>query len=87
MVRYRLTELIAERRFRLGRRVTLAEVAAGTGVLQSTLSRMANQRANVTVDTLEKVCRYFGVGVGDLVEFPDQGAKSAKMNKKPSGKR
>ena len=72
MVRYRFNELLAERRFRLGRRISMAEVAEATGVRRATLSKMANQRANVTVDTLERVCRYFGVAIGDLAELvPD----------------
>ena len=77
MVRYRFNELLAERRFRLGRRVTMAEVAEATGVRLGTLSKMANQRANVTADTMEKVCRYFGVAIGDLAEFvPDDERES-----------
>ena len=85
MVRYRLAELLAEHSFQLGRRVTLAEVSDATDVRRSTLSRIVSQEANVTVDTLEKLCRYFGVGVGALVEFPEKGPNPAR--KKPGRKK
>ena len=83
MVRYRFNELMAERRFRLGRRISMAEVAEATGVRQATLSKMANQRANATVDTLEKVCRYFGVAIGDLVELSSGRRKGLKRPELP----
>ena len=80
-VRYRFSELLAEQRFRLGQRVTMAEVAKATGVRRGTLSKMANQRANVTVDTLERVCRYFGASIGDLVEFVPDDEKAGKQGR------
>ncbi len=74
MVRYRLSELIAEKKFRDGKRVTLEQISKATGVHRATLSKLINQRStNTTVEVLEKLCTYFGVQLGDLVELvPDK---------------
>ena len=81
MVRYRFNELLAERRFQLGRRVSLDEVAEATGVRRNTLSRVANQQANLTMDTAEKICRYFGVGIGDLAELVPEDEAASKQGR------
>lgn len=60
VIRYRLKELIADRSFRLGRIITMEEVARETGLHRMTLSRMANIRGYVTrTDILDKLCEYF----------------------------
>ncbi|MCI1729167.1 MAG: helix-turn-helix transcriptional regulator [Chiayiivirga sp.] len=69
MIRYRLKELIADRAFRLGRIVTMDEVARETGLHRMTLSRMANIRGYVTrTDILDKLCEYFGCRLEDLAQ-------------------
>jgi transcriptional regulator with XRE-family HTH domain len=44
--------------------------ARKTGVAQSTIMRIENEDQNVTLDTLEQLCKAFNVDVGDL--FPAQ---------------
>ncbi len=80
MVRYRLSELIAEKKFRDGKRITLEQIAKDTGVHRATLSKLINQRGtNTTVEVIAKLCTYFGVQPGDLVELiPDSQRSGTK---------
>lgn len=79
MLRYRVAELIAEKKFIEGKVVTISEIADATAVSRRILSALVNNRrdANPTAETLEKLCRYFGCGVGQLVEYvPDDGGEA-----------
>ena len=81
MIRYRFSELLAERRFQTGKRVTAADVSEATGIHRGTLSKMATQRANVTVEVLDKLCRYFGVSIGEVVEYVPDDRKAGKRSR------
>lgn len=74
MIRFRLKEVIADREFKVGKRVTFEEIAGATGIHRTTLSKIAGQRGyNTTTDNIDKLCRYFGCKVSDLVEYvPDE---------------
>jgi len=74
MIRFRLKEFIADLEFRTGKRTTLGSIADATGVKQPTLSRIAGTRGyNTTTDNIDKLCRYFGCQVSDLMEYvPDE---------------
>ncbi len=76
MIRFRLQELLAEKQFRDGKRVTMTELALVTGINRVTLSKMVNQRGYSTVtDNLDSLCRFFGCKVGDIAEYiPDEAA-------------
>lgn len=71
MVIYKLTRLLEEKQRREDRRITLSEVSKETGINRTTISRLADPRGGYTTSTdiLEKLCRYFGCKIGDLVEF------------------
>ena len=70
MIRFRLTELIADKAFKERRVVSLTEVADATGIHRATLSKMANQPgANIGTDIIDKLCRYFGCQPGDLMMY------------------
>lgn len=70
MIRYRLKELLADKAFRERRVIPLTEVAKDTGINRMTLSKIANHPGATTVtDNLDKLCRYFGCGLGDLAEY------------------
>ncbi|MFQ5518573.1 MAG: helix-turn-helix domain-containing protein [Mariprofundus sp.] len=73
MIRFRLKELISDKGFNEGRRVTLDEIASATGIHRTTLSKIANQRGyNTTTDNLDKLCTYFNCSVDKLMEhIPD----------------
>lgn len=75
MIRFRLTELIADKAFNERRAVSLTEVAEASGVHRATLSKIANQYgANVGTDVIDKLCRYFGCQPGDLLVYVDEGS-------------
>lgn len=70
MIRFRLTELIADKAFKERRVVPLTEVADATGIHRATLSKMANQPgANIGTDIIDKLCRYFECQPGDLLTY------------------
>lgn len=67
MIRFLLKELISDKSFREGRRITLDEVSTATGIHRSTLSKIANQKGyNTTTDNLEALCKYFACDLQDL---------------------
>ena len=78
MIRYRIQELLAEKQFRDGRRVTLMELSEATGISRVTLSKMINQRGYSTLtDHLNRLCRYFNCRIEDLAEYvPDKELKT-----------
>lgn len=69
MIRFRLKELIADKEFKEGRRITFDEIAKNTGIHRTTLSKVANQKGyNTTTDVLDKLCIYFGVPLDMVAE-------------------
>ena len=75
MIRFRLTELIADKAFKELRVVSLTEVADATGIHRATLSKMANQPgANIGTDIIDKLCRYFACQPGELLTYVDEDA-------------
>jgi len=70
MIRFRLKELIADKGFQEGRRVTIDEVAKETGIHRTTLSKIANQKGYKTnTEVLDKLCDFFAVEVGQIAEY------------------
>lgn len=68
MIRFRLTELTADKAFRERRVVSLSEIAQETGIHRATLSKIANQPgSNVGTDIIDKLCTYFRCQPGDLM--------------------
>ena len=63
-LRMRLAKFIRDQRGD----ATQREFARKIGVAQSTIMRIENVDQNVTIDTLERLCRIFRVDVGEL--FP-----------------
>ncbi len=74
MIRFRLQELLADKQFREGQRVTLTELSAATGINRVTLSKMVNHRGYSTVTAnLDRLCAYFNCSVGEVAVFvPDE---------------
>jgi len=83
MIRYRLQELLAERQFQEGRRVTITELAEATGINRVTLSKMVNQRGyNTVTDNLDRLCRYFQCSLEQLAEYvPDEELPTKKSRR------
>lgn len=74
MLRFKIKQMIANKEFNEGRRITIAEVAESAGIHRMTLSKMINQRGyNTNTENLNGLCRYFGCEIQDLVEYvPDE---------------
>ena len=73
MIRFRLTELIADKAFKERRVVLLTEIAEAAGIHRATLSKVANQPgANIGTDIIDKLCRYFGCQPGDLLMYIEE---------------
>jgi putative transcriptional regulator len=69
MIRFRFKELMAEKEFQEGRRITLEEVSKATGIHRTTLSKVSNQKGyNTTIEVLDKLCEFFDVELGVLAE-------------------
>ena len=72
MIRFKLKQLMEDRQFTTGTRVTLGKVAESTGIHRTTLSKIANTRAyNTTTDNLNALCKYFQCQLEDIAEFVD----------------
>jgi len=87
MIRFRLQERMADLAFARGRRVTMDEVAAATGIHRATLSRMNKpEGANVTTDNLDRLCHFLGCSLSELAEYirsepPEPRKKSSRTDK------
>ena len=63
---------MADQEFKRGERLTLGEVASGSGIHRTTLSKIANTRGyNTTTDNLDALCKFFDCQLSDLAEFVD----------------
>ncbi len=52
------------------RRVKIADVHRDTGINRNTLSRLYHdQTERISLDDLDKLCRYFGCNVNELLAF------------------
>lgn len=70
MIRIKLKQLLDDKAFEDGRRITLNEVSEATGIARATLNRIANLPAyNTTLDNVDALCRYFSCTPGDLLEY------------------
>ena len=73
MIRFRLKELIADKEFNDGKRITYEDISKATGVHRTTLSKIANQKGyNTTTDVLDKLCIYFGVELEKVASYIDE---------------
>ena len=74
MIRFKLGEMIEKKQFAEGRRVTINEIAAATGLNRMTLSKILNQKGYGTgTDTIDRLCEYFACKIEDMMErIPDE---------------
>lgn len=74
MIRFKIKEVISEREFQSGRRITQDEISQSTGIHRTTLSKISGQRGyNTTTDNIDKLCRFLGCKVEDLMQYiPDE---------------
>ena len=73
MIRCHLGRLMGERKVRI------ADVARSTGLHRNTLTLLYRETAErVEMDALDKLCRYFGCTVADLLEYDDKAGDGGK---------
>lgn len=70
MIRIKLKQLLDDKAFKEGRRITLNEVSERTGIARATINRIANKPGyNTTTDNIEALCRYLDCTPCDLIEL------------------
>ncbi len=71
MIRSRLRQLRFEKEERENTKLTYDVLTRDTGLAPSTLARLLKRGPIDRIDaqTLDALCRYFGVGVGEVLEF------------------
>lgn len=64
MIKSHLPVLMAERRLKV------ADVIRATGISKSTMHKIYNeQTSRIDFETIDRLCEFFDVGVGDLFEY------------------
>ena len=66
MIKCHLSRMLGERRLKV------ADVARDTGINRGTIMRLYHEKAErVDLESLERLCRYLGCGVGEFLELVD----------------
>jgi putative transcriptional regulator len=77
MIRIKLKQLLDDKAFREGRRITLNEVSEVSGIARATLNRIANTPGyNTTTNNLNALCRYLECTPGELLEYVEGSTRS-----------
>lgn len=58
---------------RIGRDVSVSEVAKAIEISRAALSSIETGRTEPKFETLAKLCRFYGVGIADLLEYDAEG--------------
>ena len=72
MITSHLDALIRKKAAVDNRRLSIRRVAEETKLAINTIQRLKETAPNIEsihFSTLEKLCRYFGVGIGELIEY------------------
>lgn len=63
-------QLRLSHQLKVGRDVSVQEVADAVGITRAALSRIERGlTTNIDFATLKKLCEFYGVGVGDILEY------------------
>lgn len=75
---------MADRAFKTGRTITISEIANETGIARRVLTSIANERGyNAGVENVDKLCRYFGCAVENVMTYvPDDSVQMAELKQK-----
>jgi len=76
-IKSNLKVLIARKSQDEGRRVTYRQISEATGISTNSITKIAtNQFEMIGRSTMERLCAYFQVGLGELLEYvPDEGSQ------------
>ena len=73
MIVNHLPTLLAERRLKV------ADAVRATGISKTTLHKIYNdQSSRIDFDTIDKLCEFLEVGVGDIFEYVDVASSDAE---------
>lgn len=88
-VNNRFAVLLAEKRVKERRNISLQEVAEKTGVTRKTLCQWENNRVNrFDVSVIDALCTYFDIEAGELIQFiRNNEAQAEKPTKKSRAKK
>ncbi len=68
MIRVKLKEVLTEKEFRDGIRISMKDVAEATGIHPVTLSKIAKNRGyNPSLELIDRLCSYFECDVQTLL--------------------
>ena len=83
-VNNRFAVLLAEKRIKERRNISLQEVAEKTGISRQTLYAWENNKVNrFDVPVINALCQYFGIQPGELFEYvPDTDEQPPAKKKK-----
>lgn len=77
MIRLKIDVLRAQKALEEDRKITYRTMATETGLSYQTVSRLVTgQNETVAIRTLDALCKYFSVGVGELLEYLPDAARS-----------
>lgn len=78
-VNNRFAILLAEKRIKERRNISLAEISDEIGISRKTLYAWENNTVTrFDVPVIDALCKYFGVNPGDLFEYLDDGKSKKK---------
>lgn len=67
MIKCHLSRLMGERKLKI------SDVARDTGLHRNTITLLYQETATrVDLEAIDKLCRYFSISVGDLLEFSNE---------------
>jgi len=70
MIQCRLRELMAIKTRKEGRRITYLHITRATGIYNTTLTRLANDKAElIGKSTMDRLCTFFDCQPGDLLVY------------------
>ncbi len=76
MIKCHLSRLMGERKLKI------ADVARETGLHRNTITLLYDETATrVDVDAIDRLCRFFGINVGDLFEYQAEAIASSTKKK------
>jgi putative transcriptional regulator len=80
-IKSKVFQLRKEYELKEGRRVPLIEVAEKTGIDRKTLARMEQDEEIERMDmgVLKRLCAFYGVGVGDILEYDPNGQRGLNL--------
>ena len=65
---------------KVGRAVTIEEVAEATGIARAALNRIElNQTERIDFDTIRKLCQFYEVPVGELLTMEEEDARGIRI--------